>query len=370
VIIAVSLAIVLGLVGGTFAYATMRKTVTLSIDGKATEVHTFGDDVGDVLASEGVELGDRDVVFPSTDSSIDDGTRIAVRYARQLSLTVDGDESSYWVTATSVGDALSQIGQRFVGAELSASRSSFLGRDGLSLEVVTPKRVTLVTKDGPRRLETTELTVGDVVASEGIKADRDDEIKPLAGREVREGLRIVFTRIDKRIRSITETVPFETAVRYSDDMYEDQSDVLREGQAGTQRLRVREVRADGKLRGTTVLQRRLVSAPVNRIEVHGTKARPEPPAPATPSYPTGNTVWDQLAECESGGNWAINTGNGYYGGLQFTLGTWSGYGGDAYATYPNEATREQQIAIATKVRDASGGYGAWPACAASLGLPT
>ena len=82
-------------------------------------------------------------------------------------------------------------------------------------------------------------------------------------------------------------------------------------------------------------------------------------------------VWDSLAQCESGGNWAINTGNGYYGGLQFSLSTWAAYGGGAYAQYPNEATREEQIAIATKVRDANGGsYGSWPACAASLGLPT
>ena len=78
-------------------------------------------------------------------------------------------------------------------------------------------------------------------------------------------------------------------------------------------------------------------------------------------------MWDQLAQCESGGNWAINTGNGYYGGLQFNLSTWHAYGGSGY---PNEASRETQIAIATKVRDANGGYGAWPACAASLGLPT
>ncbi len=86
-----------------------------------------------------------------------------------------------------------------------------------------------------------------------------------------------------------------------------------------------------------------------------------------PSVGTG--VWDALAQCESGGNWAINTGNGYYGGLQFNLGTWQAYGGGAYAAYPHEASREQQIAVATRLRDASGGYGAWPACSASLGLP-
>jgi hypothetical protein len=80
-------------------------------------------------------------------------------------------------------------------------------------------------------------------------------------------------------------------------------------------------------------------------------------------------VWDRLAECESGGNWSINTGNGYYGGLQFNDGTWDANGGEQYAPYAHQATREQQIAIATKVRDNRGDYGAWPGCAKKLGLP-
>ena len=65
--------------------------------------------------------------------------------------------------------------------------------------------------------------------------------------------------------------------------------------------------------------------------------------------------WDRVANCESGGNWHINTGNGYYGGLQFDLRTWSAYGGTQYASRPDLATREQQIAIAEKVRAARGG---------------
>lgn len=86
------------------------------------------------------------------------------------------------------------------------------------------------------------------------------------------------------------------------------------------------------------------------------------PAPAA-----GSGVWDQLAQCESGGNWSINTGNGYQGGLQFDQGTWTGNGGGAYAPTANQATRDQQIAIAEKVR-AGRGFNPWPACADKLGL--
>ncbi|MFR9802604.1 transglycosylase family protein [Pseudonocardia sp. RS010] len=99
----------------------------------------------------------------------------------------------------------------------------------------------------------------------------------------------------------------------------------------------------------------------------------EPPAaglaPAPAAAATADTAaWDRLAECESGGDWSIDTGNGYSGGLQFDGPTWRAYGGGEYAPSAAEATREQQIAVAEKVREDRGGYSAWPACSQRLGL--
>ncbi|MEY9991900.1 LysM repeat protein [Streptomyces sp. V4I8] len=75
--------------------------------------------------------------------------------------------------------------------------------------------------------------------------------------------------------------------------------------------------------------------------------------------------WDAVAQCESGGNWSINTGNGYYGGLQFSASTWAAYGGTAYASTADQATKGQQIEIAEKVL-AGQGKGAWPHCGTGL----
>ena len=80
-----------------------------------------------------------------------------------------------------------------------------------------------------------------------------------------------------------------------------------------------------------------------------------------------DSTWNALAQCESGGNWHINTGNGYYGGIQFSQGTWGAFGGTQYASRADLATRGQQIATAEKVQDVQG-WGAWPACSAGLGL--
>ncbi|MFE2046039.1 transglycosylase family protein [Streptomyces sp. NPDC059477] len=77
-------------------------------------------------------------------------------------------------------------------------------------------------------------------------------------------------------------------------------------------------------------------------------------------------VWDRIAQCESGGNWHLNTENGYYGGLQFSAGTWRAYGGTAYAATADRATREQQIAVATEVQRGQG-WGAWPTCSVKAG---
>ena len=77
--------------------------------------------------------------------------------------------------------------------------------------------------------------------------------------------------------------------------------------------------------------------------------------------------WDRLAQCEAGGNWGINTGNGFQGGLQFSPSTWNSHGGQQYAATANQASREEQIAVAEKVL-ASQGWGAWPSCSSSLGL--
>jgi hypothetical protein len=91
-----------------------------------------------------------------------------------------------------------------------------------------------------------------------------------------------------------------------------------------------------------------------------TTAPPPPPPPAPPT----STIWDRLAQCESGGNWALNTGNGYYGGLQFSLATWRGVGG---VGYPHQASRAEQINRG-QILQARAGWGQWPHCARQLGL--
>lgn len=92
----------------------------------------------------------------------------------------------------------------------------------------------------------------------------------------------------------------------------------------------------------------------------------DPPAPVVAPAAPANSVWDLLADCESQGNWAANTHNGYYGGLQFDIGSWGKAGGSGR---PDQASRAEQIRVGENWRAMNGGFGPWPACSRRLGLP-
>jgi len=353
-------------IGTTVGYASMGKEVTLNVDGKVDHVTATGDTVGDVLKDQGISLNTHDEVAPAIDAPVNDGTTIAVRYGKPLKLNVDGDTSTYWVTATDVRGALQEINRSFDRAQLSVSRGAGITRDGLRITVATPHRLTFVV-GGRHAVHKTvpAYTVAQALRAMHLKLGKHDVVRPGLHHELKPGDRIVLDRVRiVRKHFSAETVPFSTVTHDDSTMLEGHSTVVRSGRSGLRDVTYRIVFRNGHLVARKVLSQDVLRAPVARVERVGTKAAPAPTT--TSNFASGSTVWDALAKCESGGNWATNTGNGYYGGLQFSLGTWQAYGGSGL---PSNASRETQIAIATKVRNASGGYGAWPACAASLGLP-
>ncbi len=358
-----------GLIAGAGAAAAVAffgatSTVTLTVDGEPRTLHTTASTVEQMLAAEGLETSSRDLVVPGPATELTDGTEVALAYARPVDLTLDGDARDVWTTALSVDALLDELGVRN-GAEVSVSRSAGIGRDGLALEVLTPKNVTVRVVDektDKQSVRVTALTVGEALRDAGIRLGAQGVVEPGRSAEVDDGdllvVRLPWTE------TVTETVavPHRTTTTRDSSMYSDEKVVEVAGVDGTARRTV-EVTYVGKQRADrSVLRSTVIDKPVTEIVRVGTKQRPAVPAVA------GGSVWDTLAGCESGGNWAINTGNGFYGGLQFTTSTWLAYGGGQYAPRADLASREQQIAIATKVRDARGGYGDWPACSASLGL--
>ncbi len=354
--------IVASVAGTTIGYGALTKDVTLTIDGRTSEVSALGDTVGEVLTAAGIEVSERDLVAPGIDEGVTDGSAIAVQFGRPLELSVDGESRTYWVNSTDVASALGEIGRRYDGADLSASRGSSIGRTGLTLRVVTPKvvRIKLGARD-VRVRKVTALTVADVLESMDFEVDKHDKISPSLTTEIANGDRVVV----KDIRIATKRVPREVidapvVQREDPTLFEGEEEVVQAGRDGARKVTYRLRFVNGELVTRTVLTASMSVKAVATIVNVGTKEQP------TSDFSGGSTVWDSLAQCESGGNWAINTGNGYYGGLQFNLGTWRAYGGSGY---PHQNSREAQIAVAERLRAATGGYGSWPGCSAKLGLP-
>jgi uncharacterized protein YabE (DUF348 family) len=356
-------AVTLALVATAAGYLLLNKsTITLSLDGTAAEVSTDAETVADVLEQEGIEVGEHDVVAPGLDSPVDDGTRIAVKFGRPLEINLDGETSRHWVTATDVTTALDQIGLRVAGAALSTSRGAEISRSGMRLTIATPKRVTFsIAGAKPVTSQVAVMTVGQALKDQGVKVDRDDIVKPAPGTLLDQRDKVTVTKVRVVRKAVKdEPLSFSTETTYDDTMYEGRQRTVREGRAGHRDVTYQLRYENGQLVGRKIVDVRDYVAPVNTLVKVGTK-EPEPVAPTTPVYSSGGTVWDSIAQCESGGNWAANTGNGYYGGLQFSLGTWQAYGGSGY---PHTQSREAQIAVAERVAAAEGGYGAWPHCGA------
>ncbi|MFB6726434.1 ubiquitin-like domain-containing protein [Kribbella sp. NPDC056345] len=361
IIAAVGATAAFAVIGGSVAYAAKSKTVTLSIDGQVQKVHTFGSTVSDALKAEKVQVGDHDVVAPALDAKLQDGQEIAVQYGRQLTVNADGVKKSFWTTADTVTEALADLGLRYdSSAFFSTSRSAPIGREGLDLVVKTPKTVSIVRQGKAATSKLMATTVGEALTAAKIAWDKDDKITPAPATVLKSGVNTIgFVKVDLKQVTKNEKIAYGTDKTESATLTEGTKKVTAPGKSGSKTVTYLYTYLDGKLSATKVVTSKVLTEAVDEQVTVGTKPKPEAPEPPA----SGNTgVWDRIAECESGGNWASNTGNGYYGGLQFSSGTWAAYGGRTYAPNAHLASKTQQIAIAEKVRAARGSYADWPVC--------
>jgi uncharacterized protein YabE (DUF348 family) len=312
-------------------------------------------------------------VVPSLASSVSDGDHISVRYGRKLTVTVDGQTKEYWTTATDVDSALQDLGIRADGATLSASRSQPLGRGGLTLAVTTPKKVTFVADGKTRTVTSTSSTVFGLLAELGVTKKLDDVVSPAMPTALDDGMKVVLKRVVIKNERKTEAVGYATTKQSDSSLYKGQTKVVTPGKKGSKVVVRQKTWVDGKLTKTTVVSQKVTRKPVGAVVKVGTKARPAatPSSSSSSSSPrsAGNTsgaginlanaaMWDRIAQCESGGNWHINTGNGYYGGLQFATASWLANGGGDFASRADLASRAEQITVANRYY-AKAGLGPW-----------
>ncbi|MDQ3577693.1 MAG: transglycosylase family protein [Actinomycetota bacterium] len=359
-------AVLVTLVGGAAAIA-MNNTVTVDVDGQTKQVSTYADTVGEVLEEEGIQVGSHDSVSPSPTAEIGDDGRIVLQRGRQLHMTIDGEKREAWVRATTLGEALKQANVPVDGVWMSAGAESAVPVGGFTVEIKTPKDIVLFDgANAPKKLTTTALTVQELMDEQKLTLGPEDVITPGGDLKITKGAEVRISRTGVTVINEAEPIPAPVEKIEDPEMDKGKESIVEPGVPGERMVTYRVTQKNGKETKREEIGAKETIAPKPKIVKIGTKKPPEPKQPVI----TDGSAWDRLAQCEATGNWAINTGNGYYGGLQFNKSTWDAYGGDQYAAYPHQASREQQIATATKVRDSRGGYGAWPGCARKLGLPT
>jgi resuscitation-promoting factor RpfB len=344
---------------GGYAVAA-HKTVTLTVDGAQMTVATMKSRVIDVVKENGFDVGERDDLYPAANEPVHQSDSIVLHRSRPLQVSLDGENSrQVWTTASTVQEALSQL-QMTDKAPAAASRGSRVPLAGMSLPVVSAKTVQLNDAGATRTLHLAAPNVAGLLEAAGVPMKQNDTVVPSAWSPVVDGMQIEVTRI--RIDKVTQRLPLPPDNKRVDDVTMNMSRQVVDdpGTPGTQDVTFAVATVNGVETGRLPVANVVVTPARDGVTRVGAK-----PGTEVPPVTNGGT-WDSLAKCEAGGNWAINTGNGFYGGVQFDQNTWERNGGLRYAARADLATREEQIAIAEVTR-ARQGWGAWPVCSGRIG---
>ena len=364
------------LVAGTAAAAvgTSYRHVTLEVDGVSRDVSGFFSTAGDALSTAGVSVGDHDLVAPAADQRVASGDTVVVRSATAYDVTVDGAQTTAWSTASSISGVLTALpaSSSSMAADRSYTRSEMpIGEGGENIHVVADGHTTDVVASASEGASA-------ILAKAGVSAGPIDRVTL---ENVGGDTTLRVARVVRGTVTTTTEIPYETEEREDAEAEEGTEKTVQEGAAGSEVTQAYQETIDGNVTVSAVLSTSRTE-PTNRVVSKGTKAKKaeEPSGSSSDSTSSSSSssssssgsaaisgddasIWAAIAQCESGGNPSINTGNGYYGMYQFSLPTWRSVGGTGL---PSEASAEEQTMRARMLQQRAGG-GQW-GCAYKLGL--
>lgn len=346
--------------------------VTVEADGVTQVIAGFYPNVQSALNAADVKVGQFDEVIPTADKSLANGQVVTVSRAAPYQVVVAGEPAVHWSSAVSLDQVFEDLSGSAKAESIVVSRSAT--RDALPL--VVKGITTSVLVDGkPIEVELQGgETVAEVLALAKVTVTPIDSLRMTLDSGVPQ-LEVVTSK--RGTVASTEEIPFtETEVEDS-ELEKGTTEVREEGSVGERTVYTYQRSEGGKVVLSVTDSEAITRPAVNRVIAIGTK---EPVVVAPPAGNTGGDnggdnggggspvvggdIWAALAQCESGGNPATNTGNGYYGLYQFSLGTWAAMGGSGL---PSDASAAEQTQRAQALQ-AQSGWGQWPGCASMLGL--
>ena len=366
------------LVAGTAAAAvgTSYRHVTVEVDGVPHDVSGFFTTAGDALSTAGVSVGAHDLVAPASDQRVASGDTVVVRTATEYDVTVDGNQTTAWSTAPSICGVLAALpaSASSMAADRSYTRAEMpVAETGETIHVIADGTTTDIVASS------SEGTTA-ILEKAGVSAGPIDRVT-LENKDGETTLRVA--RVVRGTVSTTTEIPYETEEREDAEAEEGTEKTVQEGVAGSEVTEAYQETIDGNVTVSAVLSTTRTE-PTKRVVSKGTKAKKTEDTSASSSSGAASSgssssgssaaapaavsgddaaIWAAIAQCESGGNPSINTGNGYYGMYQFSLPTWRSVGGSGL---PSDASVEEQTMRARMLQQRSG-WGQW-GCAYRLGL--
>ncbi len=306
--------------GGVATASALDKQVNVAVDGRTVVVSGYVSTVAEVLAKSAITLEQKDIVEPAANASIADGQTITVIRVRAKQVTVshDGTTSTLSSFASSVAGALSDAGVTVSSTDRVSPGITDNLIDG---QTVTVQRVVVTQASTTAAIPFTSTTVKDATSAKGTQK--------------------VTTKGVDGVKSTTYKVVTVDGVEESRTLVSEADTTAAVAQVTTVGSKTTAAATTATKPVTTPVSAPVstpVSTPVSGAGINLANA----------------AMWDKVAQCESGGNWHINTGNGYFGGLQFRTSTWLGAGGGGFAPRADLASREQQITVANRIYAGSG----------------
>lgn len=331
--------------------------VEFSLEGERTSIPTRAKTVREFLDKSDVRIEDNDRVEPDLDSAINsDKFHINIYRARPVTIEEQGGEKTFsYSAATTPRSVAAQAGMRVypedrVSSELPKSflKEGILG-EKIIIERSTPVDINLYGSHVAVR--THAKTVADLLREKNIQLNKTDSIKPALTTVIKPGTQIFIFRTGTQVKTVTEEIPMPIEI-IEDKSLSFGSQAIRQAGSPGKRVVTYQIRLrNGKEVSRKKIQEVVSVEPVKQIVARG------------PQGDFGQAL-AMLRQCEAGGNYKINTGNGYYGAYQFNVGTWNGYGGYQIPSDAPPAIQDQKATETYKGR----GWQPWPGCTAKLGL--
>ena len=338
---------------GGGSWGALHKTVSIVVDGHAREVSTLSGSVAGALAAAGIPISSHDTLTPAAAAAISDGSTIVLDHARQITVTVDGQQRQVWTTARTADEAQAQLGAGPGKLPLTANRSRAipLDRPAVTTPVVHIVRLSVAGVPAVSTVTSAE-TVGQFLAERKVTVGAGDRVRPAPSTRLSDGLAVTVDRVAVSTGSQTIAIPPPAGRTVQDaTLAKGTSKVVQAAQPGRAVITFSVTTVNGKQASKVVTSRRTTALPVGRITSVGTKVIP----PKSTFTYSGSEVftndrsfgvnWDGLAMCESTHNpKAINAnpsaGLPTYGLFQFDLPTWESVGGSGN---PIDASPQEQL---------------------------